>query len=72
MVYGLHKFRNYLLGQHFKMFTDHSALRYMVNKLVFGGIIFRCLLLFQKFDFEIVVKPRILNAGPDHLSKITN
>jgi hypothetical protein len=25
MVYALQKFRHYLLGQHFKMFTDHSA-----------------------------------------------
>jgi len=26
MVYSLHKFRHYLLGSHFKMFTDHSTL----------------------------------------------
>jgi hypothetical protein len=28
--------------------------------------------LFQEFDFEFVLKPGILNAGPDHLSRITN
>jgi len=27
-------------------------------------------LLFQEYDFEIVVKPRKLNAGPDHLSRL--
>jgi len=37
MVYALQKFRHYLLGSHFKMFTDHSALKYLVNKLVLGG-----------------------------------
>jgi hypothetical protein len=37
MVYALQKFRHYLLGKHFKMFTDHSALKYLVNKLVLGG-----------------------------------
>jgi hypothetical protein len=37
MVYALLKFRHYLLGQHFNMFTDHSSLRYLVNKLVLGG-----------------------------------
>ena len=37
MVYTLQKFRNYLLGGHFKMFTDHSALQYLVNKPVLGG-----------------------------------
>jgi len=37
MVYGLQKFRHYLLGGHFKMYTDHSALKYLVNKPVLGG-----------------------------------
>jgi hypothetical protein len=37
MVYALQKFRHYLLGGHFKMFTDHSMLKYLVNKLVLGG-----------------------------------
>jgi hypothetical protein len=37
MVYALHKFRDYLLGKHFKMFTDHYALKYIVKKLVLGG-----------------------------------
>jgi hypothetical protein len=30
MVYALHKFHHYLLGGHFKMFTDHSTLKYLV------------------------------------------
>jgi hypothetical protein len=37
MVYALQKFKHYLLGKHFKMFTDHSALKYLVNKPVLGG-----------------------------------
>jgi hypothetical protein len=72
MVYALQKFRHYLLGKHFKMFTDHSALKYLVNKPVLGGRICRWLLLFQEFDFEVIVKPGKLNAGPDHLSRVTN
>ena len=46
MVYALQKFRHYLLGSPFKMFTDHSALKYLVNKPVLGGRIYRWLLLF--------------------------
>ena len=68
MVYALHKFRHYLLGRHFKMFTDHSTLKYLVNKPVLGGGICRWLLLFQEFDFEIIVKTGHLNAGLDNLS----
>jgi hypothetical protein len=74
MVYALHKFKNYLLGQHFKIFIDHSTLRYLVNKPVLGGGggICRRLLLFKEIYFEVVVKPGRPNTWPDHLSRITN
>ena len=48
MVYALEKFRYYLLGNHFKMFTDHSTLKCLINKLVVKGKICRWLLLFQE------------------------
>ena len=70
MVYALQKFRHYLLGSHFKMFTDHSTLKYLVNKPVLGGRICRWLILFQEYDFEITVKPGRLNLGPEHLSRL--
>jgi hypothetical protein len=70
MVYALHKLRHYLLGGHFKMFTDHSALKYLVNKPMLWGIICICLMLFQEYDFEIVVKPGRMNKGPNHLSRL--
>ena len=70
MVYALQKFIHYLLGEHFKMFTDHSALKYLVNKPVLGGRICRWLLLFQEYDFEIIAKLGWLNAGPYHLSRL--
>jgi hypothetical protein len=37
MVYSLQKFRHYLLGQHFKIFTNHYSLKYLVKKLMLGG-----------------------------------
>jgi hypothetical protein len=37
MVYVLQKFSDYLLGSHFNMYTNHSTLRYLVNKSVLGG-----------------------------------
>src|SRR5277367_3903472 len=70
MVYALQKFRHYLLGSHFKIFTAHSSLKYLVNKPVLGGRISRWLILFQEYDFEIIVKPGRLNLGPDHLSRL--
>ncbi len=32
MVYALHKFRHYLLGNKFTFFVDHMVLTYLVNK----------------------------------------
>jgi hypothetical protein len=72
MVYALQKFKHYLLGKHFKMFNDHSSLKYLVKKKVLGGRICRWLLLFQEFDYEVIVNPGKLNAGPNHLSRVTN
>ena len=38
MVYALQKLRHYLLVGHFKMYIDHSALKYLVNKPMLGEI----------------------------------
>jgi hypothetical protein len=70
MVYALQKFCHYLLGGHFKIFTDHFTLKYLVNKPVLGGRICRWLLHFQEYDFEIIVKLERMNKGPDHLSRL--
>jgi hypothetical protein len=70
MVYALQNFHHYLLGGHFKMFTDHSTLKYLVNKPVLGGRICIWMLLFQEYDFEIIVNPRRMNKGPDHLLRL--
>ncbi len=58
MVYALQKFRHYLFGSHFKKFIDHFSLKYLVNKPMLGGRICRWLLLFQEYDFEIILKTR--------------
>ena len=52
------------------MFTDHSVLKYLVNKPVLRGIICIWIMLFQEYDFEIMVKPGRMNKGPDHLSRL--
>ena len=46
MVCTLQKFIHHLLGGHFTMYTNHSTLKYLVNKPVLGGRIYRWLLLF--------------------------
>jgi hypothetical protein len=45
-------------------------LKDLVNKPVLGGIICIWLLLFQEYDFEILVKLGRMNKGLDHLSRL--
>jgi len=52
------------------MYIDHSSLKYLINKPVLGAKICRWLVLFQEYDFEVIVKPGRLNAGPDHFLRI--
>jgi hypothetical protein len=70
MIYALQKFRNYLLGSHSKLFTDRSALKYLVNKPLLEGRICRWLLLFQEFSFEVIIKLGRCNVGPHSLSRL--
>ena len=70
MVFALQKYRHYPLANPFIFYTDHQALKYLVNKHLNHGRIFRWILLFQEFEFEVIVRPSKLNVGPNHLSRI--
>ncbi len=54
MVFSLHKFKHYLLGNKFVFYVDHMALVYLVNKPHVSGMITRWLLLFFEYDFSSV------------------
>ncbi len=58
MVFSLHKFRRYLLGNKFVFYVDNMALVYLVNKPHVLGIIARWLLLFLEYGFIVEYKPR--------------
>ena len=70
MVFVLQKYRHYLLANPFIFYTDHQALKYLVNKPLHHGRICQWLLLFQEFELEVVVQPRRLNFRPNHFSRI--
>lgn len=69
MVYALQKFkhcvRRALQDVHRSFFLEIIGQQARVR-----GKICRWLLLFQEYDFEVIVKPGRLNAGPNHLSRI--
>ena len=70
MVYTLQKFKHYLLKEHFKMYIDHSALKYRVNKPVLGGRDMLMVTTITGVWLWGVCESWRLNAGPDHLSRI--
>jgi hypothetical protein len=55
MVYALHKFRHYLLGNCFVFYVDHMALIYLVNKPQVYGKIIRWLLLFWSMTSKLYI-----------------
>jgi len=69
MVFSLHKFRHYLLGNKFVFYVDHMALVYLVNKPHVLGKIAIWLLLFPEYDFTIVYKLSKTHVVIDALSR---
>jgi hypothetical protein len=56
MVFSLHKFKHYLLGNKFIFYVNHMSLIYLVNKPQVSGRIAKWLLLFFEYDFTIMYK----------------
>jgi hypothetical protein len=57
MVYVLHKFDHYFLGNKFIFYVDHMALLYLVRKPQVSREIMRLLLLFLEYNFLVIYKP---------------
>jgi hypothetical protein len=56
MVYALHKFKHFQLGNKFVFYVDHMTLVYLVNKSQVLGRILRWLLLFLEYEFIVIYK----------------
>jgi hypothetical protein len=70
MVYVLHEFKLFLLGNKFVFYVGHIALVYLVNKPHASRRITRWLLLFLEYEFTIVYKPNRTHVIADVLSTI--
>jgi hypothetical protein len=72
MVFSLHKFRHYLLGNKFVFYVDHMALIYLVNKPQVSRRIVRWLLLFLEYDFIVMYELDKIHVVVDALSRLPN
>ena len=68
MVYALDKFRAYLVGSDIVIFTDHSALKYLLTKQNAKARLIRWVLLLQEFNLQIKDKKGLKNVVANHLS----
>ncbi|GJU01396.1 reverse transcriptase domain-containing protein [Tanacetum coccineum] len=72
VVYAFEKFRPYLVLSKSIVYTDHSALKYLLAKQDAKPRLLRWILLLQEFDVVIRDKKGAENLAADHLSRLEN
>ncbi|CAN6583278.1 unnamed protein product [Malus baccata var. baccata] len=72
VVLALEKFRSYLIGAKVIVYSDHSALKYLLSKKEAKPRLIRWVLLLQEFDLEILDKKGRENVVADHLSRLVH
>ena len=71
VVYALEKCLAYLVGSDIVIFTDHSALKYLLTKQDAKARLIRWVLLLKEFNLHIKDKKGVENVVADHLSRLT-
>jgi len=69
IVTGLKQFRQYLLGRHFVIRTDHAALTWLRRTAEPMPQLARWLTFIEQFDYEIEHRPGVKHGNADGLSR---
>jgi deoxyuridine 5'-triphosphate nucleotidohydrolase len=70
VVWSIKKLRHYLIGRHFKVVTDHRALKWLMTSRDPVGRMARWVAYLQEYDMEIQYRKGKLNNNADALSRI--
>ena len=70
VVFALEKFRSYIVGSPVTIFTDHTALKYLLSKQDTKPRLTMWILLCQEFNLTIKDKKGVENVVADHLSRL--
>ncbi|XP_075096174.1 uncharacterized protein LOC142174286 [Nicotiana tabacum] len=70
VVFAFDKFRSYLIGSKVIVYTDHTTLKYLIEKKESKPHLIHWVLLLQEFDLEIRDRKGIEKQVVDHLSRL--
>ena len=70
VMFGLKKFRHYLLGRHVKIRTDHAALKWVMAFREPEGQVARWLQVLDTYDYDVEHRPGRLHGNADGLSRV--
>lgn len=72
LMWGIEKFRPYLYGYRFVVYTDHKALEWLGSARFTNSKLERWSLRLQEYSFEVKHRPGVENVVADHLSRVSH
>ena len=71
LIFAIKQFKYYLTNQHFKVFTDHKPLTYVLTSKNLKSVLERYALLLSEYSFEILYLPGSQNTAADAMSRLS-
>ena len=72
LVYAVKKYRHYIYGSHFTVYTDHNPLQFLMKIKNPNGRLTRWSMLLMEYDFTVAYKPGKKHQNADTLSRYPN